>query len=327
FYQLYHAVDGNLIQVPGLPLMYDYEFFPQTVRLSLYVHFIREADGIITSGTTAFEAEALTAWKSWQTSLGKELYILGPLLPIGDENTDSGTLAKENEMTLSDKGSEIEEFLEKALREHGKHSLIYISFGSAHWPDTIQLSGFIDVLIEQRIPFILAYASRMAKIPDRITEKVQETGLGLLSTWAPQQLILCHKAFKATGWFVSHCGQNSVTESLAEGVPIIGWPITADQPYNAALISITLNIGYQLTEARTGDAGLRALKSGVQPAGTVEALLREIRYILEKARGEDGKLKRQNAHTIKIKMKAAWDDQGEAAVELRKLLSKVFSSP
>ncbi|KIJ46325.1 glycosyltransferase family 1 protein, partial [Sphaerobolus stellatus SS14] len=170
---------------------------------------------------------------------------------------------------------------------------------------------------------IFACVSPMAVIPDESAKKIQESGLGLLSKWAPQQLILDHKA---TGWFVTHCGQNSFIESLAAGVPMFAWPLFADQPYNAAILSLRLNVGYQLTEARTGEAGLKGLKRGVQPTGTVEALQRETREILEKAHGADGKLKRQNARNIQVQLRAAWNDDGEAVTELKRLLKDIFSS-
>ncbi|KIJ31033.1 glycosyltransferase family 1 protein [Sphaerobolus stellatus SS14] len=287
--------DGTLIQVPGLPPIYDYELSSQPRLLGaedieiLFVkigyRFMREADGVVTAGTSAFEAEALAALKKWQLSLGKEVYIVGPLLSIND-------MPKECQRTTSDEVSEIHEFLERNLREHGEHSLIYISFGSFLWPDVNQICGVIDVLIEERVPFIYVYGSQLVAASDRIIKK-------------------------ATGWFLSHCGHSSVTESLAEGVPLIAWPIMFDQPFNAALISIALNVGYQLTEARTGDVGLKALKRGVQPTGTVDAIQLEIREILRNSREADGKLKRKNAEVIKDKMKAAWKEGGEAMLDPR----------
>ncbi|KIJ28135.1 glycosyltransferase family 1 protein [Sphaerobolus stellatus SS14] len=283
--------------------------------------FVSAADGIISPGTSAFEVESLTAWKKWQSERGKEFYIVGPLLPIDSETNASGMLAKENEKASSDKGQEIEAFLEKALQERGEHSLFYISFGSTWWPNSEQLWGFVEVLIEQQVPFIFACASPRAVVPEEIVQKVQESGIGLFSKWAPQQFILAHKA---TGWFLSHCGQNSVVEALAEGVPMIAWPIYADQAESAALISVTLNVAYQLTEARTGDTGLKVLKRGVKPTGTVDALQREAREIIDKSRGSDGKLKRKNAEDIKKKMKLAWEEHGEAVTELRRFLNKEF---
>ena len=65
----------------------------------------------------ALEGAALTPWKKWQHEHGKEFFILGPLLPVG---IDTGLESSEND-------SVIEDFLEKTLREHGEHSMIYVS--------------------------------------------------------------------------------------------------------------------------------------------------------------------------------------------------------
>ncbi|KIJ46329.1 glycosyltransferase family 1 protein [Sphaerobolus stellatus SS14] len=224
---LVYPVEGEIIDIAGIPLLYDFELVPQLknpMMDSLHSHFsnvgynfLRAADGVIIPGSSALEADALATLKKWQSSLGKETYVIGPLLPIDDGYKTLEESSKKNEKAASDKGSKIESFLEKTLEEHGEHSLIYISFGSIFWPDSALIWGFVDVIIEQRVPFIFACASPMAVIPDESAKKIQESGLGLLSKWAPQQLILDHKA---TGWFVTHCGQNSFIESLAAGVPM-----------------------------------------------------------------------------------------------------------
>ena len=42
----------------------------------------------------------------------------------------------------------------------------------------------------------------------------------------------------ALGWFLSHSGWNSITESLAQGVPMIVWPLSrSDQAINAAMLA------------------------------------------------------------------------------------------
>uniref|UniRef100_A0A6N2MJ68 Anthocyanidin 3-O-glucosyltransferase n=1 Tax=Salix viminalis TaxID=40686 RepID=A0A6N2MJ68_SALVM len=35
---------------------------------------------------------------------------------------------------------------------------------------------------------------------------------------------------------MSHCGWNSVLESICAGVPILAWPMMAEQPLNARMV-------------------------------------------------------------------------------------------
>ncbi|KAM1049994.1 hypothetical protein TB2_031322 [Malus domestica] len=68
-------------------------------------------------------------------------------------------------------------------------------------------------------------------LPDGFEERMSKRKQGLLvHNWAPQLEIL---SYKSTGFFVSHCGWNSVMESLSQGVPIVGWPLAAEQAYNS----------------------------------------------------------------------------------------------
>lgn len=65
----------------------------------------------------------------------------------------------------------------------------------------------------------------------------------MLCGWAPQVEVLGHKS---TGGFVSHCGWNSILESLWYGVPIVTWPLYAEQQVNAFLIARDLGLGVEL---------------------------------------------------------------------------------
>ncbi|KAK9937234.1 hypothetical protein M0R45_014037 [Rubus argutus] len=66
------------------------------------------------------------------------------------------------------------------------------------------------------------------KLPDGFLERTRT--LGLVCGWVPQVKILAHQAI---GGFISHCGWNSILESLWYGVPIATWPIYAEQQMNA----------------------------------------------------------------------------------------------
>ncbi|XWS67699.1 hypothetical protein CRYUN_Cryun04dG0028300 [Craigia yunnanensis] len=69
---------------------------------------------------------------------------------------------------------------------------------------------------------------------DGFEKRIKKSNQGILvSQWAPQVEILYHRS---TGTFLSHCGWNSVLESLSNGVPIIGWPLAGEQFFNSHLL-------------------------------------------------------------------------------------------
>ncbi|GLT54409.1 hypothetical protein SLA2020_276100 [Shorea laevis] len=65
----------------------------------------------------------------------------------------------------------------------------------------------------------------------------------MICGWAPQVEVLAHKAI---GGFVSHCGWNSILESLWHGVPIAAWPIYAEQQINAFQMVRDLGLAVEL---------------------------------------------------------------------------------
>ena len=67
--------------------------------------------------------------------------------------------------------------------------------------------------------------------------------IGKIIGWAPQVTILSHPAI---GGFVSHCGWNSILESIWFGVPIAAWPMFAEQQFNAFQLVREFEIGVEL---------------------------------------------------------------------------------
>ena len=65
----------------------------------------------------------------------------------------------------------------------------------------------------------------------------------MICGWAPQMEVLAHKAI---GGFVSHCGWNSILESIWNSVPMATWPMYAEQQLNAFGLVKELGLAVEL---------------------------------------------------------------------------------
>ncbi|THH28048.1 hypothetical protein EUX98_g6129, partial [Antrodiella citrinella] len=313
----------DITQMPGLPKMYHWEYDPQDLKLMLkgilggvwmgLFDTYDTCDGLIITSPEVYEPHATTATREWLAETSRSVWAIGPLAI-----STTTQQAMSNEEAQSEKSADIKNFLDNALSKHKAHSVIYISFGSNFWPfEPAKLEMFIDIILEKNMPFILSYGSPLAQLSDSFKEKIEQSGLGVLSRWSPQQTILAHPAL---GWFVTHAGHNSTIEALHSGVPMICWPFTADQPANAVCLTEVHDVAYELLEVRTGNGLKPILRTGKAPANTMEALRAEVNEVLDKAFGDDGARKRANAKKLQRQFESAWDKDGLASIEMKRFL-------
>ncbi|KAJ9687284.1 hypothetical protein PVL29_015961 [Vitis rotundifolia] len=79
-----------------------------------------------------------------------------------------------------------------------------------------------------RMGFPSDYANVKEVLPEGFLHRT--AGIGKVIGWAPQVAVLAHPAI---GGFVSHCGWNSILESIWYGIPIAAWSMYAEQQINA----------------------------------------------------------------------------------------------
>nr|BAP90368.1 UDP-glycose: glycosyltransferase UGT72AC1 [Fagopyrum esculentum] len=138
-------------------------------------------------------------------------------------------------------------------------------------------------------------------LPRGFVERTKARGM-VMNWWAPQIDILSHRS---TGGFLTHCGWNSTLEAIVHGVPLIGWPLYAEQKMNAMMLHETLEI---------------ALMPQADPVSGLtdnEEIARVVKDLME---GEDGKRVRHRIKDLSEATKKFNSEDGDST----KLLAQVI---
>ncbi|KAJ9175293.1 hypothetical protein P3X46_013863 [Hevea brasiliensis] len=183
----------------------------------------------------------------FQKELGNKAWLVGPV-SLCNRNVEDK--AERGQKTAID-----EQSILNWLNSKEPNSVLYISFGSLARLAPEQLLEIAHGLEASNHPFIWVIGkifqstekeqgSQKNWLPNGFEDRIKESQKGLIiKGWAPQLLILEHIA---VGGFMTHCGWNSTLEGVSAGVPMITWPITAEQFTNEKLITDVLKIGVKV---------------------------------------------------------------------------------
>ncbi|CAL0308671.1 unnamed protein product [Lupinus luteus] len=128
-------------------------------------------------------------------------------------------------------------------------SVLYVSFGSLTKLPQSQLLEIALGLENSGHNFIWVVRNMNEdddrdSLPQGFLQRMKESNKGyIIWNWAPQVLILNHPA---VGGVVTHCGWNTILESSSAGLPMITWPMFAEQFYNEKLIVDVLKVGVSI---------------------------------------------------------------------------------
>ncbi|KAF8751365.1 hypothetical protein HU200_012036 [Digitaria exilis] len=99
-----------------------------------------------------------------------------------------------------------------------------------------------------------------ALLPEGFLERTKDRGL-VVKSWAPQVEVLNHPA---TGAFVTHCGWNSMLEGVMAGVPMLCWPLYAEQKMNKVFMTQDIGVGMEIEGYMTGFVKADAVEAKVR---------------------------------------------------------------
>ncbi|KAD6453114.1 hypothetical protein E3N88_07819 [Mikania micrantha] len=85
-------------------------------------------------------------------------------------------------------------------------------------------------------------ADPLGFLPEGFLSRTANRGY-IVQSWGPQIKILSHESI---GGFLTHCGWNSTLESVVHGVPMIAWPLYAEQHMNARVMTEALDLALRL---------------------------------------------------------------------------------
>ncbi|KAI8532763.1 hypothetical protein RHMOL_Rhmol11G0239300 [Rhododendron molle] len=114
--------------------------------------------------------------------------------------------------------------------------------------------------------------------------------------------------------FVTHCGWNSTLEGVSAGVPMVTWPVFAEQFYNEKLMTEILRIGVSVGNKKWS----MKMNNGVRR----EEIGKTVRQVMV---GEEAEEMRNKARGFKEMAKKAIEEGGSSYADLNGLIRELSS--
>nr|CCG85331.1 glucosyltransferase [Crocus sativus] len=254
----------------------------------------REAKGIVVNSVAELEPGVLSAMAEGRFVEGgimPTVYLVGPILSLADKG--GGSSSRNDECLVW-------------LDEQPKGSVLFLCFGSMGWFGVHQVREMATGLEQSGHRFLWSLRSMPAGdnhqptdanldevLPEGFLERTKDRGM-VWPSWVPQVEVLSHAS---VGGFVTHCGWNSVLESLWFGVPMIAWPQYAEQHLNevelvrdmgvAVGMEVDRKCGNFVTAAEL-ERGVRCLMGESEESRRVRAKVADMKVAIRNALKEGG---------------------------------------
>ncbi|KAK8570390.1 hypothetical protein V6N13_003073 [Hibiscus sabdariffa] len=265
----------------------------------------RLADGIMVNSFVDMESGAIKALLDQTEPDNTPVYQVGPLTNVG--STSSHVDGSESDCL-------------KWLDDQPHGSVLYVSFGSGGTLSSNQLTELAMGLemSEQRFLWVIrspndtvananffsvqSQKDPFAFLPKGFLERTKGRGL-VVPSWAPQAQVLSHGS---TGGFLTHCGWNSTLESVVNGVPLIAWPLYAEQKMNAVMLTEDIKVALRP----------RRNENGLIPR---DEIVKTVKGLME---GEEGKGIRRRVKDLKEAAAKTLSENGCSTMALSDVATK-----
>ncbi|KAL8263596.1 hypothetical protein R6Q59_021726 [Mikania micrantha] len=236
---------------------------------------LREVKAIMVNSFMELETHAFESLSSNNTI--PPVYPVGPILNLEGV---SGTRKPSDDDII------------RWLDDQPSSSVVFLCFGSMGSFDKVQVKEIACALEQSGHRFVWSlrqpasdHKSHVTRdhedpgvvLPKRFLERTARTGKVI--GWAPQVAVLAHPA---VGGFVSHCGWNSLLESVWFGVPVAVWPMYAEQQINAFEMVVELGLAIEIKLDYKRDLLINPLMAETDTV-TADNIEQGIRQVMEDA--------------------------------------------
>ncbi|KAJ0086800.1 hypothetical protein Patl1_07072 [Pistacia atlantica] len=298
------------INIPGMPVPLRAKDMPYPMQdrtRKVYHYFLETAiqmpksAGIIVNTVETLEKTALNAILDGQCTPRQpapRIYCIEPLI-VSSDGSRSGESRHEclNWLDMQPKGS-----------------VVFLSFGSLGKFSAPQLKEMALGLEKSGVRFLWVVrppegavdAILESLLPQGFLERTRDRGY-VAKSWAPQVQVLSHES---VGGFVCHCGWNSVLEAIRGGVPMLVWPLYAENKLNKVSVVEELKVAL----------AVEAEDDGLVSAEELEKLITKL------INSKEGKLIKERVMGLKEEVSVALKEGGPSRVALANLIESILKN-
>ncbi|KAF8369962.1 hypothetical protein HHK36_032007 [Tetracentron sinense] len=176
----------------------------------------------------------------------------------------------------------------KWLDSQPRRSVLYISLGSFLSVSSSQMDEIAAGLRGSGIPYLWSGRGEISHLQEACGE------MGLVVPWCDQLRVLSHSSI---GGFLTHCGWNSTLEGMFSGVPMLTFPLIADQIHNSKAIVDDWKVGWRVMGAENlvkreeiGSIVQRFMDLERDESKEMRSKARELQETCQRAIGKGGSL-------------------------------------